>query len=158
MKELTLMAYNFNKNFEKYINSSKGNDYKYIVRYEENTQNSNSNFFNMENIKNKKLNHLNNPGLGGYEEKLYRLDELDNPNGWDFTELDMLGEMGYRMDDDFKMYCEIEIPSLELENEKMKTFVYKTDEGYVIETSRKYVFETFNKLLEYIDSIPMKQY
>jgi hypothetical protein len=27
-----------------------------------------------------------------------------------------------------------------------------------LETNRKYVFETFGKMLDYIDSIPMKQY
>lgn len=157
------MVYNFNKNFEKHINSVKGNNYKYIVRTGEETPYSNPGAFDMRNSvkedkKLNRLNHLSNPDESGYAEKLYRLDELDNPNGWDFKELDMLGEMGYRIDDDFKMYCEIEIPSLELENEKMKTFVYKTDEGYVMETSRKYVFETFNKMLEFIDSIPPKQY
>jgi len=56
------------------------------------------------------------------------------------------------------MTCEVEIPSLQLETEKVKTSVYKTNEGYVIETNRKYVFETFNKMIEFIDSIPVKKY
>jgi hypothetical protein len=56
------------------------------------------------------------------------------------------------------MFSEIEIPALQLENEKIKAFVYKTDEGYVLETNRRYVFETFDKMLEYIDSIPMNRY
>jgi hypothetical protein len=41
-------------------------------------------------------------------------------------------------------------------NEKRKTFVYKTDEGYVLESNRKYVFESFISMLEFIDSIPMR--
>ena len=56
------------------------------------------------------------------------------------------------------MFSEVELPSIQLENEKIKVFVYKTDAGYVLETNRKYIFETFGKMLDYIDSIPMNQY
>jgi hypothetical protein len=86
---------------------------------------------------------------------MYKLEDIDHPNGWDFKEIDMLGEMSFRIDDDYKMYSEIEVPSIKMQNEKIKTFVYKTDEGYVLEANRRYVFETFNKMLEFIDSIPM---
>ena len=66
--------------------------------------------------------------------------------------------MKFRIDDDYKMFSEVELPSIQLENEKIKVFVYKTDAGYVLETNRKYIFETFGKMLDYIDSIPMNQY
>jgi len=54
------------------------------------------------------------------------------------------------------MFSEVEVPSLDMVNEKRKTFVYKTDEGYVLESNRKYVFESFISMLEFIDSIPMR--
>jgi hypothetical protein len=86
---------------------------------------------------------------------MFKLEDIDNPNGWDFTEIDILGEMNFRIDDEYRMFSEIEVPSLDMVNEKRKTFVYKTDEGYVIEANRRYVFESFDKMLEFIDSIPM---
>ena len=152
------MAYNYNPNFSKHINA-KSNSYKHIVRTGDETPYSNPSMFNMESQKsfNKSLNFLNNDN---FEEgvKVYKLEEIDHPNGWSFNELDMLGEMGFKIEDDYKMTSEVEVPSLQMENEKVKTSVYKTDEGYVIETNRKYVFETFNKMIEFIDSIPVKKY
>lgn len=152
------MAYNFNPNFSKHLNS-KSNSYKNIVRTGEENPYSNPGMYNME-VKNsikKSLNFINNDN---FEEnvRMYKLEEIDHPNGWEFKELDMLGEMGFRIEDDYKMCAEVEVPSLKLENEKIKTSIYKTDEGYVIETNRKYVFETFNKMIEFIDSIPVKNY
>ena len=154
------MSYNFNPNFGKHLTSQKDN-YKNIKRRGDENPYSNPDVramnTNYNNYKSPKLiNFLNNDN---FEEdvKMYKLEELDNPNGWNFSELDMLGEMNFRIDDDYKMFSEIEVPSLQLENEKIKAFVYKTDEGYVLETNRKYVFETFDKLMEFIDSVPMKR-
>ncbi len=124
------MAYNFNPNLAKHMNSTKDN-YKFI----------------------KIINFINNDNFE--EEKMFKLEDIDNPNGWDFTEIDILGEMNFRIDDEYRMFSEIEVPSLDMVNEKRKTFVYKTDEGYVIEANRRYVFESFDKMLEFIDSIPM---
>jgi len=152
------MAYNYNPNFAKHLNA-KSNNYKNIVRTGSETPYSNPHMFNMEKAypHTKMINFLNNDN---FEEnvQMYKLEEIDHPNGWNFTELDMLGEMGFKIEDDYKMTSEVEVPSLQLENEKVKTSVYKTDEGYVIETNRKYVFETFNKMIEFIDSIPVKKY
>ena len=64
----------------------------------------------------------------------------------------------FRTDEVKSFFSKTLMDDLVLENNKIKAFVYKTDEGYVLETNRKYVFETFDKMLEYIDSIPMKQY
>ena len=67
---------------------------------------------NYNNHKSPKLiNFLNNDN---FEEdiKIYKLEDLDHPNGWNFSELDMLGEMNFRIDDDYKMFSEIEIPAL----------------------------------------------
>lgn len=150
------MAYNFNPNFLKHLNAK--NEYKYISRTGYESPYSNPGMFELNSTnKSKSLNFINSDN---FEEsvKMYKLEDLDNPNGWSFSDLDLLGEMNFRIDDDYKMYSEIEVPSLQLENEKIKAFVYKTDEGYILETNRKYVFETFNKMIEFIDSIPMKKY
>lgn len=152
------MAYNYNPNFSKHLNA-KSNNYKNIVRTGEETPYSNPSMFNMEIAypHTKMINFINNDN---FEEnvQMYKLEEIDHPNGWNFEELDMLGEMGFKIEDDYKMTSDVEVPSLQMENEKVKTSVYKTDEGYVIETNRKYVFETFNKMIEFIDSIPLKKY
>lgn len=87
----------------------------------------------------------------------YKLIDIDNPNGWNFNELDTLGEMGFKIDGDYEMVCEIEISNLETVDEKIPIKVYKNEDGYVLETSRRYVFETFNKMIEFIDSCPTDQ-
>jgi hypothetical protein len=150
------MAYNFNPNLAKHMNSTKDN-YKFIKRTGDETPYSNPDVRSMNNSYNYKspklINFINNDNFE--EEKMFKLEDIDNPNGWDFTEIDILGEMNFRIDDEYRMFSEIEVPSLDMVNEKRKTFVYKTDEGYVIEANRRYVFESFDKMLEFIDSIPM---
>lgn len=155
------MAYNFNPNFSKHINV-KSNAYKNVVRNGDETVYSNPNMFDVKSInktesKKYSLNFIDNNNFEESETK-YKLEDIDDPNGWSFNELDMLGEMNFRIEDDYNMYSEIEVPSLQLDNEKIKAFVYKNNEGYILETSRKYVFETFNKMIEFIDSIPIKKY
>jgi hypothetical protein len=152
------MPYNFNPNFNKHFNTEK-DKYKFIKRTGDETPYSNPDVRAMNNNYNnykspKLVNFLNNDEFDE-DIKMYKLEDIDHPNGWDFKEIDMLGEMNFRIDDDYKMYSEIEVPSIKMQNEKIKTFVYKTDEGYVLEANRRYVFETFNKMLEFIDSIPM---
>lgn len=153
------MPYNFNPNFNKHMNQPRDN-YKNIKRSGDENPYSNPDVRSLNNNYNnykspKLINFLNNDN---FEEdvKMYKLEDVDHPNGWDFKEIDMLGEMNFRIDDDYKMFSEIEIPSIKMQNDKIKTFVYKTDEGYVLEANRRYVFETFDKMLEFIDSIPMK--
>ena len=152
------MAYNYNPNFAKHFNANS-NTYKNIVRSGEESPYTNPGMFNME-VKNFYKNSINFINSDNFEEgvRMYKLEEIDHPSGWEMCELDMLGEMGFKIEDDYKMCAEIEVPSLQLENEKVKTSVYKTDEGYVLETNRKYVFETFNKMIEFIDSIPVKKF
>ncbi len=113
------MPYNFNPNFNKHMNQPKDN-YKNIKRKGDENPYSNPDVramnTNYNNYKSPKLiNFLNNDN---FEEdvKMYKLEDLDHPNGWNFSELDMLGEMNFRIDDDYKMYSEIEVPSLQLEN------------------------------------------
>jgi len=82
----------------------------------------------------------------------YKLIEIDHPNGWSFSEIDQLGEMGFKIDNDTDMVCEVEVQSLEMEDEKVPIKVYKDEDGYVLETTRLYVFESFNKMIEFIES------
>lgn len=84
----------------------------------------------------------------------YKLTDIDNPNGWNFNEIETLGDMKFKINDDYEMVCEIEISNLEMEDQKVPVKVYKNEEGYVLETNRRYVFESFNKMIEFIDSIP----
>ncbi len=138
------MAYNYNPNFNRHMENAKNNS-KFISQLRKNHD------FNYKPTTLKMRNFLGN------EEEVYpkfKLTDLDNPNGWSFNEIDTLGNMGFKMDNDYDLTCEVEIPSLELENNKQDIRVYKEEDGYVMETSRRYVFETFNKLLEFIDSIP----
>jgi len=151
------MAYNFNPNFSKHMNSTKDN-YKFIKRTGEENAYSNPAVREMNNSYNKHkspklINFINNDNFE--EEKMYKLEDIDNPNGWNFTEIDLLGEMNFRIDDEYRMFSEIEVPSLDMINEKRKTYVYKTDEGYVLEANRRYVFESFDSMIKFIDSVPM---
>lgn len=151
------MAYNFNPNFSKHMNSKKDN-YKFIKRTGEENAYSNPDVREMNNSYNKHkspklINFINNDNFE--EEKMYKLEDIDNPNGWNFTEIDLLGEMNFRIDDEYRMFSEIEVPSLDMINEKRKTYVYKTDEGYVLEANRRYVFESFDSMIKFIDSVPM---
>jgi hypothetical protein len=84
----------------------------------------------------------------------FKLIEIDHPNGWNFNEIDTLGDMGFKIDNDTDMVCEVEIPTLEMMEEKVPVRVYKNENGYVLETNRQYVFESFEKMIEFIDSIP----
>lgn len=88
------------------------------------------------------------------EPERYKLIDIDHPNGWNFHEIDALGDMGFKIDNDYEMVCEIEISSLEMDDKKIPVKAYKNEEGYVLETNRRYVFETFNKMIEFIDSMP----
>lgn len=140
------MAYNYNPKFKNHIESHNNNS-KFIKQYRDN------NDFNYKPTTMKMKNFLN---VETEETPKYRIMDIDHPNGWSFNELDTLGHMGFKLDNDYDMTCEVEIPSLEMENEKQSIKIYKEEDGYVLETTRRYVFESFNKLLEFIDNIPTK--
>jgi len=84
----------------------------------------------------------------------YNLADIDNPKGWNFDEIDLLGNMGFIITNDTDMDLELDVPSLNLnetQDEKVHIKVYKTDEGYTIKTEkRKYVFETFNDMINFV--------
>lgn len=99
-------------------------------------------------------NFLNKTHNQEVDSKKFKLIDIDHPNGWSFNEIDTLGDMGFKIDNDTDMVCEVEVPTLEMMEEKVPVTVYKNEDGYVMETNRKYVFESFEKMIEFIDSIP----
>ena len=86
--------------------------------------------------------------------KKYNLTDIDNPNGWNFDEIDLLGNMGFIITNDTDMDIELDVPSLNLnetQDEKVHIKVFKTTEGYTLKTAkRKYVFETFDDMINFI--------
>lgn len=113
---------------------------------------------NKNNIHTLKLNNMINGDYSAvtddYEENKYNLADIDNPKGWNFDEIDTLGDMGFHICNDTDMEIELDIPSLNLSEQHDDHFVitvFKTDEGYVLKTeNRNYVFRTFDDMLEYI--------
>lgn len=142
------MAYNNNPIFLKHGNNPK-NNLKHMSHTWNKSPDSNISYNNT----NRQLKNFGDVS-DEIEPTKYKLDDIDHPNGWSFNELDMLGDMGFSIYDDHQMMTEIDIESLKMENEKIKTLIYKTEEGYTLKTNRKYIFETFEKLIEFIDSTP----
>jgi hypothetical protein len=140
------MAYNYNPNFSKHMEINKSN-----IKFLKQLRNNENFNYKPTSIKMRNFVHTELEEI-----QKYKIADIDNPNGWAFNEVDTLGHMGFKMDDDYDLSCEVEIPSLELEDHKQTIKVYKEEDGYVLETSRRYVFETFNKLIEFIDSIPTR--
>ena len=85
---------------------------------------------------------------------LYELYDIDNPDGWNFSEINLLYEMGFTIESRHHMMCELEVPSVyeENEDEKHELKVYKSSEGYILEAGRKYVFEDFQQFINFIDN------
>ena len=140
------MAYNYNPNFSKHMEINKSN-----IKFLKQLRNNENFNYKPTSIKMRNFVHTELEEI-----QKYKIADIDNPNGWAFNEVDTLGHMGFKMDDDYDLSCEVEIPSLELEDHKQTIKIYKEEDGYVLETSRRYVFETFNKLIEFIDSIPTR--
>lgn len=89
------------------------------------------------------------------QDSKYKITEIDNPNGWSLNEIEHLAEMGFIIEDDHTFTTEIEslnLSEIEESQDNQVVEIYKTDEGYVMKTKRKYVFETFNKLIEFIEN------
>ena len=88
------------------------------------------------------------------ESDKFKLIDIDHPSGWNFHEIDTLGDMGFKIDNDTDMVSEIEVPTLEMMDQVVPVKIYKDEDGYVLETHRRYVFESFEKLLSFIESVP----
>ena len=82
----------------------------------------------------------------------YNIFEIDNPNGWALNELEHLNDMGFIIEDDHTLATDVDIFNLSEEGSDLEHIeIYKTDEGYVISSNRKYIFETFNEMMNFIE-------
>lgn len=89
-------------------------------------------------------------------EKKYKLSNINNENGWKFEEIDILGDMGFSLVNEYDMQSDITIPDLSnimyCDDNVVVVKIYKTKEGYVIDLGRRYIFKTFDDMLKFIDS------
>ena len=85
------------------------------------------------------------------EEKEYKLDDMDHPNGWEWKEIEMLLGMGFEPEGDARMVLKVKNKSY-MDDYTFK--VYKTDDDYVLLIDdTKHVFKTFNDMLNKIDEL-----
>lgn len=95
----------------------------------------------------------------------YKISDIENPDGWNIQELEMLKEIGFNFlenENDFRfgemnenttdMYLQEEEVGINDQVKNKKMFVYKCDEGFVVlNEKRRHVFENFDNMLEYIE-------
>lgn len=95
----------------------------------------------------------------------YKISDIENPDGWNIQELEMLKEIGFNFlenENDFEsgemnenttdMYLQEEEVGINDQVKNKKMFVYKCDEGFVVlNEKRRHVFENFDNMLEYIE-------
>ena len=85
------------------------------------------------------------------EEKEYKINDIDHPNGWDWKEIDMLYGMGFEPECDARMVLKVRNKN-HMDDYTFK--VYKTDDDYVLLINdRKHLFKTFNDMLTKIDEL-----
>ena len=85
------------------------------------------------------------------EEKEYKINDIDHPNGWDWKEIDMLYGMGFEPEGDARMVLKVRNRN-HMDDYTFK--VYKTDDDYVLLINdRKHLFKTFNDMLTKIDEL-----
>ena len=85
------------------------------------------------------------------EEKEYKLDDMDHPNGWEWKEIEMLLGMGFEPEGDARMVLKVKNKSY-MDDYTFK--VYKTDDDYVLLINdTKHLFKTFNDMLNKIDEL-----
>jgi len=81
------------------------------------------------------------------EKKEMDLEDFDSPNGWLWKEIDLLINMGFDKISTSRL-------SLQYEDDKKASTieVYKNEDGYNLQINdRKYVFKTFNTMLDKIE-------
>ncbi len=82
----------------------------------------------------------------------YKIDSFDDPNGWSFREVEHLYEMGFTMDDDYTFSTKVEKIDITDGDDTVNVDVYKTNDGYVLQTTRKYIFKTFDKMMNFLET------
>lgn len=77
----------------------------------------------------------------------YKIDDIENPMGWHWKEIDILANMGFEQTSDSEMDLHI----TELDKD-IQYKVFKDKTGYnLIVNGRKHVFKSFPKMMEKID-------
>lgn len=106
-------------------------------------------------IKFANLMPLNN-NLEDETEFKYKLEDITNPEGWNFSEIDLLGDMGFHINNEYDMTCDLPVANnnISQQDEIVPIKIYKNKDGYVIVLGRNYVFKTFNDMLNYLDKLP----
>jgi len=85
----------------------------------------------------------------------YRIDNFDEKNGWAFNEIEHLSEMGFSLEDDYTFTINIDkfdFSSDDNDVDTIKIEIYKNDDGYVLSSNRKYVFNKFDEMINFIEN------
>lgn len=80
----------------------------------------------------------------------FETTNFDNPNGWNWKHVDHLIEMGFQLEGDtrFKLVDKKDFD----ETLNVEIYKEKTSKNYMmIVNGRKHVFNTFDKLIDFID-------
>jgi hypothetical protein len=83
----------------------------------------------------------------------YKIDDIDNPNGWDWKELDWLFGMGFVPEGETRLqYNHSKGKHQNVQSIQLKITIYKDKRGYwLIMNDRRHVFRTFIDMINHID-------
>jgi hypothetical protein len=86
-------------------------------------------------------------------DKEYKVDDIDNPNGWNWKELDWLFNMGFSPEGETRLtYSHDKNNKYDLTKKPLEIKIYKNKQGYwLIMNNRKHVFRTFVDMMNHID-------
>ncbi len=84
----------------------------------------------------------------------YNINDIDNPNGWNWKEIDWLAGMGFEPEGETQLvYTNKNTNSLDFKKEPIKYTIYKNKQGYwLLVNNRKHVFRNFIEMMNFIDS------
>ena len=94
----------------------------------------------------------------------YNINDIDNPNGWTWKEIDWLANMGFEPEGETRLtYTDKDttknVNHSDLRKDPLKVTVYKNKQGYwLLINNRKHVFRTFTQMMNFIDdrgSVPL---
>lgn len=83
----------------------------------------------------------------------YNINDIDNPNGWDWKEIDWLAGMGFEPEGETRMsFTDKKNNDVDVNKQPLKVTVYKNKSGYwLIMNDKRHVFKTFIRMMEFID-------
>ena len=82
----------------------------------------------------------------------YKIDSFDNPNGWSFNQIEHLHDMGFEMEDDYTFSTKVDKYDVSDDEGSFNISVYKDNNGYVLDFNRKYIFKTFDDMIQFIEN------